>query len=161
MAHLLEILASTSAWIHKITPQSSMVPCHSFSTPVSPRMYVSFVYQILSLLHWLQHRFEGYSAGTAQMNTWKGSCACNITLSTTNLAAASWYNRLSWIYMCPFGGYTTYRDSYFFSINNELSMTPCNSAVTHWVLCHALTSNARDFTYKYDVERRHMQGIIA
>jgi hypothetical protein len=111
MTHLLAILASTSAWIHKITPESSIVPYHIFSSPVSLRVYLSFVYQILSLHHWLQHCCEGYSADTAQMNTWKGSYACDIALSTAYLAAASWYNRLPWIYVCPSGGYTTYGDS--------------------------------------------------
>jgi len=38
MTHLLAILASMSAWIHKITPESSTVPYHILSTPVSTRV---------------------------------------------------------------------------------------------------------------------------
>jgi len=34
MTDLLEILASTSSWIDKITPQSSIVRYHIFSSPV-------------------------------------------------------------------------------------------------------------------------------
>jgi len=58
-------------------------------------MYLSFVYQILTLIHWLEQCCEGYSADTAQMNSWNGSYAYYIALSTAKLAAASWYNRLS------------------------------------------------------------------
>jgi len=68
MTHLLAILASTSAWIYKITPESSIVRYHIFSMPVSLRVYLSFVYQILILFHWLQHCCEGYSVDMAQMN---------------------------------------------------------------------------------------------
>jgi len=123
-----------STLIHKITPESSILPYHIFSTPVSLRMYLFFLYQILFLLHWLQHCCEGYSADTAQMNTWQGSYAYNIALSTTNLAAASWYSRLLSIYVCPSSGYTIYGDSSFSSIDKKRSMTPCESAVTHRVL---------------------------
>jgi len=35
MTHLLAILASTSTWIHMITPESSIVHDHIISTPVS------------------------------------------------------------------------------------------------------------------------------
>jgi len=35
MTHLFEILASPSAWINTITPESSIAPSHSFSAPVS------------------------------------------------------------------------------------------------------------------------------
>jgi hypothetical protein len=90
MTHLLAILASMSAWINKIIPESSIVPYHIFSSPVSLRVYLSFVYQILSLLHWLQHCCEGNSVDTAEINTWKGSYACDIAFLTANLAAASW-----------------------------------------------------------------------
>jgi len=51
MNHLLAILASRSAWIHKITLESSIVPDHIVSMPVSLCVYLSFIYQILSLLH--------------------------------------------------------------------------------------------------------------
>jgi len=95
MTHLLPILVSTSAWIHTITPESSIVPYHIVSSLLSLCMYLSFVYQILSLLYWLQHYCERYSADMAQMNTWNGCYAFDIALSTANLAAASWYNRLS------------------------------------------------------------------
>jgi hypothetical protein len=114
------------------------------------------VHEILSLLPWLEYCCVGYSADTAQRNTLKGSYAYNIALLTTNLASASWYNRLWWIYVCPSGGYSTYGLSYFFLINHELHMTPCNSAVTHRVLqilnsasilCHAVSSNARACTH--------------
>jgi len=43
-----------SAWIQTITPDSSIVPYHMISTPVSLRVYHTFIYQILSLLRWLQ-----------------------------------------------------------------------------------------------------------
>jgi len=59
------------------------------STSVSLCEYLSFVYQILSLLHWLQYCCEEYSADTAQMNTSNESYTYDITLSTANLAAAS------------------------------------------------------------------------
>jgi len=55
---------------------------------LSQCLYLSFVSQILSLLHQLQHCGEGYSADTAQLNAWMGSYAYVIALSTTNLAAA-------------------------------------------------------------------------
>jgi len=151
MTHLLAILASTSAWIHKITPESSIVPYHSFSTSVFLRIYLSFLYKILSLLHQLQHWFEEYSADLAQMNTWKGSYAYDISLATASLAAASWFTRLSWLYVCPSRRYTTYSHSYFSLMDNKLSMTPCNSATTHRVLWHAVTSNARAVTHAYYV----------
>jgi len=51
MTHLLAILALTSALIDEITPESFIETYHIFSTPVSLRMYLSYVYQILSLLH--------------------------------------------------------------------------------------------------------------
>jgi len=108
MTHGLAILASSSAWIHKINPELSIVPYKIFSSPESLSVYLYLVYQILSLLCRLRHCCEGYSADTAQMDTWKGSYAYNIALSTANLPAASWYNRLSGIYMCPSGGYSTY-----------------------------------------------------
>jgi len=75
--------------------------------PVSLRMYLSLLYQILTLLYWLQHCVEEYSADTAQINTWKGCYANDIALSTTNLATAIWYNQLSWEHVCTPGGYTT------------------------------------------------------
>jgi len=160
MTHVIVILALMSAWIHKITPESSIIPYHCFTTPGSLCVYPSLVYQIISLLHRQQHCWEGYSAHSAQMNTWKGSYAYNIALLTANLAAVSWYNTLSWIYMCPSSGYTTYEDSYFSSIDIKLSRNPRNSAVTHQVLqilhaapilCHAVTSNAWAFTHNSNV----------
>jgi len=83
-----------------------------------------------SLLYLLQHCSEGYSAHTAQMNAWKGSYSYNSVWSTITLASASWYNWISWRYMCPSGRYTTYGNAYFSSIDNNLSMNVCNSAVT-------------------------------
>jgi len=158
MTQLLAILALTSAWIHNITPESCIVPFHMFGSPVSLHVYLSFVYQILSLLHWLQHCCEEYSSDTVQMNTWKASYAYNIAISTPNLDAVCWYIELSWIYVCPPSEYTTYGDCWFSWIDSKLSLTPCNSAVTYWVLqilndvpilCHAVTSNARAFTPNY------------
>jgi hypothetical protein len=58
------------------------------------------------------------------MNAWKGSYDANIALSTTNLAAASQYNRISWKYMCPSSRYTTYAGSYFSLLNNKLQYEP-------------------------------------
>jgi len=165
MTHLLAILALTCAWIHKITPESSIIPYLIFCPPVPPSVYLSFVYQILSLLHHLQHCCEGYSADMAQRNTWKGCHPYDIPLLTANIAAASWYNRLSRIYVCPSGRYTSSGDSLFSSIHNTLSMNPCNSGITHRVLqilnsapilCHAVTSNARALTQNDFVERSHM-----
>jgi hypothetical protein len=51
MTHLLAILASMSAWIHKITLESSILPDQIPSTPGSLHVYLSFIYEILSLLH--------------------------------------------------------------------------------------------------------------
>ena len=85
MTHLLAIMALMSAWINEITPESSIIYCHSFSTPE----YLLFVH-ILSLLHWLlQHCCEGDSADTALMNTWMGSYVYGIALSIADLVAAS------------------------------------------------------------------------
>jgi len=47
MTHLIAILALMSAWINKITPESSIV----LIAILSLRLYLSFVYRILSLLH--------------------------------------------------------------------------------------------------------------
>jgi hypothetical protein len=69
--------------------------------------------------------------------------------------------------MCPSGGYTIYGDSSFCFIQNTLSKTPWNSAVTHRVLqilipapilCHAVTSDARVFTYNHLVYRSDIYG---
>jgi hypothetical protein len=84
MTHLLTIFALMSAWLNKITPESSYI------TILSLRIDLSFVYQILSLFHsLLQHCCEGYSADTAQINAWRRSYAYNIALLTANIAVAS------------------------------------------------------------------------
>jgi len=121
------------------------------SMPVSVQLNLIFVYRILYILNCLQHCCEGYSADTAQMNTWKGCYAYNIALLTTTFASASWYKRISCKYRWSSGSYTTYGDSDSSSMDNKPSMNSCNSAVTHWVLqilnaapilCHVVTSNA-------------------
>jgi len=61
----------------------------SYLTILSLPLYHPFVYQILSLRHWLQHCCEGYSADTAQMNAWKECYAYDIALATANSAAAT------------------------------------------------------------------------
>jgi hypothetical protein len=53
-----------------------------------------------------------YSADTAQITAWKGNYAYDITLSTANLASASYYIRISWKYLCSSGRYIPYRDLY-------------------------------------------------
>ena len=168
MTHLLAIMQSISARINTITPESSIIPYHSFSTPVSLCLYLTLVYQILSLHHGLQCCCGANSADMAKMNTWKGSYAYDIALSTSSFATAIWYNTISWIHVCASGRYTAYRDSYISLIENTLSMNPFNSAITHrvlqilnaaWVLCHAVTLNDWAFTHKYYVLRSSsMQG---
>jgi hypothetical protein len=125
MTYLLAIMASPSTWNDTITPESSIVPYHWFSAPVSLLGLPNSRCPPLT-----RHCGEGYSKDTAQMNAWKWSYAYDIALSTSNLAAASSYNQISWEITCPSGGFATYRDSYFSLIDNKLSMTPCNSAVT-------------------------------
>jgi hypothetical protein len=160
MTYLLAMLALTSAWIHNITPESSIQPYHRLSTPVSLCVCLSFVYQFLSIHYWMQHCCEGYSAAPGQMNTWKVSEAYDNTCSTANLAAASRYPREFWIYVFPSCGYTTFGDLWFSLIDNKLSMTWCNAAVTHWdrkildaapILCHAITSITSAFTHDFFV----------
>ena len=73
------------AWIHMITPESSFIPYHIFSTPGSLHVYLSFVFQICSLFHWLQHCCVGDSEDTARMNTWKGGYAYNIVTRNTGV----------------------------------------------------------------------------
>jgi hypothetical protein len=123
-------------------------------------LYLSFVHQNLYLFcKLLQHCCEGYSADTALMNAWLGDYAYNMALSTTNLAAPSWYKRISWKYMSPSGRYTRYGYSYFPHSITTSSMNPCQSAITqevstkyiqfcrfwmvHQVLRYAVTTNAR------------------
>jgi hypothetical protein len=84
MTHLLAILASPCAWIKRITPESSIVPYHSFSAPAFLLALPNSLSPPLT-----EHCCEGYSARTAQMNTYKGSYAYDIALSTANLTAAS------------------------------------------------------------------------
>ena len=150
MTYLLAMLASMCAWIYRITPDSYTIIFHSFRMLVSLHLYISFVYQILSLLYHPQPCSGGYVANTAQITTWNESYTYNTCLLTTRLAVASWYNRVSWKYMCPARQYTTYGDSYSSLIMNTLNLHLRNSSVTHRVLqipnavpilCHAVTSN--------------------
>jgi len=85
---------------------------------------ISPSYTKFSLLCLLQHCCEGYSADTAQVNSWEGSYAYDIALSSADLAVASYYNRISWQYVCPSGKYTTYGDAYFSWIDNKLQYEP-------------------------------------
>jgi len=158
MTQLLALLASTSAWKHTITPESSILPYCSFSTPVALHRYLFFIYQILTCIHWLQHCLEGLSVDTAQMDTWKGSYTYDIASLTGNLAAPSRFNRQWWLYVYPAGRYTAFSDSYFSQIENTISMIAHNSAVTHRGLCHVVSANSRCFTHNYYVWRTLMQG---
>jgi hypothetical protein len=151
MTDLFTILVLTSAWTYTITPDSSIVPYHIFAMPISLCIFLTFP-------HWLQCCSEELSAETAQMNTLEGSDVQDIALLTAYIPPASWHNGPLWIYMCPSGGYTTYEDSYFSSINTPLCGTACTTSVAHRVLqisniapilCHAVSSNTRAFVHKY------------
>jgi hypothetical protein len=149
-----------SSWIRRITPLWFILPLCTFSPIVFQCVYLSFIFLILALLHWLQHWYERDSADAAYMNTWKGSYAYNITLLITYLAAACWYNEQSVRYMSPSSRFIPFEDSVLSSIAITLSMTPCISAITHQVLpvlnwalnqCHAVTSNDVAFMGNYYV----------
>jgi hypothetical protein len=49
VTHLLAIMALMNAWMHKNTPESSIVPDYSLCRPVSLYLNLFFIYQILSL----------------------------------------------------------------------------------------------------------------
>jgi len=156
---------STCAWIQKIMSESFIVNYYAFSTAVSVYLYFSIMYTILTLLHWLKHSCEGYFADMAQPNTYKGRYADEIAVLTSNLAAASQYNRILFKYICLSGVYTAYGDLHFSLINNKRSMSFCNTATTHqvWyilnaapILYHVVTSNARALIHNYYVQSREI-----
>jgi len=65
----------------------------------------------------------------APMNAWMGSYAYDTALSTANLAATFWYNKIFWHYVYSSSRYTTYSDttysvSYFSLIDNKLAYAP-------------------------------------
>jgi hypothetical protein len=149
-------MASTITWFHMMTPVWSIVPYHRSSTPVPLHTYCALIIQSFSHLQWLQHHSDGYFSDMAWKNTWRGSFTDDIGLSTINLAASFWFNGLSQIYACPSGLNTISRYWFFSSMNHQLSVSQCNTVITHNVLqilnpepnlCHSIISKASAFKH--------------
>jgi hypothetical protein len=121
-------------------------------------MYLSIVYQILSLHLKQLYCGEGYSTEKVQMNAWKGSYTYDNVSSTPNWATQSKLSRISWPYVCHSSRSTIHKDLSFPTMMHILSMIPSNSAVTHLQIlnaaiipCHKIAHNVHTFIHNYDV----------
>jgi len=132
----------------------------SYITILSRCLYLSFVYQSFSLFHkLLQHFCKWDFADTAQLNTWKGSYAYNIVLSTLSLLQhpdTIEYHENSCVLRADIAHMEIHISPWLIA---NSSMNPCSSAVTHKVptkyivfcrlsmlhqfLCYAVTANAQ------------------
>jgi hypothetical protein len=119
------------SWHRKVLESIQLRLNHPlYLTILSLRLYLSLVYQILSLLHSL-HIVVKVILQTVPR--WKHEREVILTIlhyqPLTYLQDLK-ANRTSWKFECPSGGYATYWYSNLSLIYKKLSMNPCNSAVT-------------------------------
>jgi len=130
MTNLLAILASTSAWINIITPESSL-----FFTILFPYACIyPLCTQILPLPSCINCNIVVKIFCRHGRDECPKVCYTNdIARSITNIAAAFYHKRISWKQVCPYSRYATDGGSYISPTDVIFCMNCCNSTVPHKV----------------------------
>jgi len=162
MPHLLPVLALTSAWNHKITPESFIVPYHSFSTSVSfIGVTNSLLPPLTATLWWrifCRHGPDEGMKGKLCLGYCLMDCklSCSILIQWNIVTIRVSFQRIYHIQRYHIRRFIFLLDQYqtqVWTLATQPSLTRSqiyqvlqilNAAP---ILCHVVTSNARTFTH--------------
>jgi len=165
MTHLLAILALMSAWINKITPESSIVHYHSFSTPVSllcvpHSLPLPLTTVTLMWMGFCRHGPDVRMKGKlcllyCPIDHW---LSCSILIQWNIVKIAVFFRQIY-----------HYGDSYFSSLNNKLQYEPlqlsCHSQGPSQIYRVLQIFNAAPISMLYGHRKLptiqdHMEGLM-